>query len=201
MQLCTLKQISCVHNFVKNEAFKQTIKTSSLREQIMGASLARYFDCDLHLNNDPQKLKHWDYVLYSVSKGWLKTCEQQDDYFISSDQDTLCFELLTHIDKETSKEGKLNYTKSDRLIYIINKLELALLLSVSKIRQLCVAYEDAGILQTTTPRDFDEWQKKHDSLPTTCALLPMQEVLLNDPKARVISFHELNIPNNYQSIH
>jgi len=83
---------------------------------------------------------------------------------------------------------------------VLNNLEEVLLLSVEKIRQLCVAYEETGILETTTPKNFDEWYAKHDSLPTTCALLPMQEVLLNDPKSRVITFHELNIPNNYQSI-
>ena len=185
---------------VKYEAFKKTIKASSLREQIVASSLARFFDCDLHFNNDPKRLHYWDYTLYSINKGWLKTFEQQDDYFLSNHQQTLCFELLTHIDKETTKQGKLNYTKSEKLVYVLNNLEEVLLLSVEKIRQLCVAYEETGILETTTPKNFDEWYAKHDSLPTTCALLPMQEVLLNDPKSSVITFNELNIPNNYQSI-
>jgi hypothetical protein len=57
-----------------------------------------------------------------------------------------------------------------------------------------------GELQTFTPHDFDAWQAKHDTLPTTCALLPMKDVLLNDPKASVFTFDELQIPHHYKEL-
>jgi hypothetical protein len=72
---------------------------------------------------------------------------------------------------------------------------------VKKVREICVNYEDAGILQTTTPNDFDKWFREKDTQPTTCALLPLSEVLLNDPQAKQLSFHELHInPKHYQEL-
>lgn len=125
--------------------------------------------------------------------------EQGDDYFASKDTDNLLFELFTHLDDTNIKQGKINYTKAEKFVYVLNRMEKILLLSVDKIRQLCVNYEDAGILQTTTPKDFKQWRKEKDTLPTTCALLPMQEVLLNDPKARTLTFHEIGITQHYQT--
>ena len=184
---------------MENNAFKKTIKNANLREQTLGSALARYYDCSLHFNNNPQKLHYWDYTLYSIEQGWLKTMEQGDDYFASKDSDNLLFELTTHIDEQNTKQGKINYTKAEKFVYVLNNMEMILLLSVEKIRQLCVIYEDAGILKTTTPNDFKQWRKDKDTLPTTCALLPMQEVLLNDPKATTLTFNELGITQHYQT--
>ena len=61
-------------------------------------------------------------------------------------------------------------------------MNLILSLKVSKLRQLVAVLESVGELQTYTPHDFDAWRATHDTNPTTCALLPMQDVLLNDPK-------------------
>jgi hypothetical protein len=185
---------------MENTAFHQSIKKTSVREQILGSALARHFDCSLQFNNNPNKLQFWDYTLYSIEQGWLKTMEQCDDYYAKNDTDNLCFELFTHIDNKNIKQGKLNYTKAKRFVYVLNNLSLVLLLSVDKIRQLCVTYESAGILETTTPNDFQQWRKDKDTLPTTCALLPMQEVLLNDPKSRVLNFHDISISNHYQTL-
>jgi hypothetical protein len=190
----------CVILFIENFAFQHTIKMASIREQTMGSALARFYDCSLHFNNTPNKLHYWDYTLFSIENGWLKTMEQQEDNYAKSEDDNLCFEVLTHLDQENTKQGKLNYTKAKRFVYVLNNLSLVLLLSVERVRQLCVNYEDAGILQTTTPKDFQKWRKEKDTLPTTCCLLPMQEVLLNDPKAKALSFNEIGITNNYQTL-
>ena len=182
-------------------AFKKTIKNANLREQTIGSALARYYDCSIQFNNNPSKLQYWDYTLFNIDNGFLKTCEQCDDFYVKSDDGNLCFELCTHQSDKSTKKGKLWYTSAKRFIYILNNLELVLLLNVQKVREMCVNYESNGILQTTTPTDFNKWFREKDTQPTTCALLPMSEVLLNDDNAQQISFYDLNINNqHYQEL-
>jgi len=193
--------ILCVHLCMQDLAFRHTIKNANQREQTIGSALARHYDCSVQFNNNPNRLQFWDYTLFNIEDGFLKTCEQCDDFYLKSDDGNLCFELCTFQSDGSTKQGKLWYTSAKRFIYILNNLELVLLLSVKKVREICVNYEDAGILQTTTPNDFDKWFREKDTQPTTCALLPLAEVLLNDPQAKQLSFHELHInPKHYQEL-
>jgi hypothetical protein len=182
-------------------AFKHTIKNANIREQTIGSALARFYDCSIQFNNNPSKLQFWDYTLFNIDNGFLKTCEQCDDFYVKSDDGNLCFEICTFQSDKTTKKGKLWYTSAKRFVYILNNLELVLLLNVQKVRELCVNYESNGILQTTTPTDFNKWFREKDTNPTSCALLPMSEVLLNDDNAQKISFYDLNINNqHYQEL-
>jgi hypothetical protein len=170
-----------------------------MREHYIASALARKFNASLHFNTSDDLAK-WDFVLYSIEDAWATSVEMQDDYYMKTEDDSICLELLTHIDEHTSRNGKLNYTKAKRLLYVINNMNLILSLKVSKLRQLVAVLESVGELQTYTPHDFDAWRATHDTNPTTCALLPMQDVLLNDPNASVFTFDELQIPHNYKQL-
>ena len=187
---------------MNTNTFRRSISLTSARENYIASAVARKFSASLCFNTSAD-LQKWDFVLYSIDDAWATSVEMQDDYFMQSEEDSLCVELLTHLDSSNpsiTKAGKLNYTKAKRLLYIINNLELVLSLNISKLRQLVSVLESVGELQTFTPHDFDAWQAKHDTLPTTCALLPMKDVLLNDPKASVFSFDDLQIPNHYKEL-
>ena len=61
-------------------------------------------------------------------------------------------------------------------------------------------YANEGCLETATPGDFEEWTKKHDTKPTTGALVPYADILTADPKASALNFYELNIPHHYKDL-
>ena len=48
---------------MNNIAFKESIKLTTLRENMMGASLARYYDCNLCFNDDIEQRAYFDYTL------------------------------------------------------------------------------------------------------------------------------------------
>jgi len=187
---------------MNTDTFRKSISLTSARENYIASAVARKFSASLCFNTSSD-LQKWDFVLYSIDDAWATSVEMQDDYFMQSEEDSLCIELLTHIDLSNpsiTKAGKLNYTKAKRLLYVINNMNLILSLKVSKLRQLVAVLESVGELQTYTPHDFDAWRATHDTNPTTCALLPMQDVLLNDPNASVFTFDELQIPHNYKQL-
>ena len=194
-------QKSCVFICIKTEAFNRSIQLAHIREAIVGSALARHFNCAIRYN-DSQDLKKWDYTLYNVdqNKSWLWNLEQGDDYYLSSKEGTLYFELSTHNQDGTKNDGKINYTRADKIVYVCNEIELILILEVKIIRQLISRYANEGCLETATPGDFEEWTKKHDTKPTTGALVPYADILTADPKASALNFYELNIPHHYKDL-
>jgi hypothetical protein len=112
----------------------------------------------------------------------------------------LYFELSTHNQDGTKNDGKINYTRADKIVYVCNEIELILILEVKIIRQLISRYANECCLETATPGDFEEWTKKHDTKPTTGALVPYADILTADPKASALNFYELNIPHHYKDL-
>ena len=55
------------------------------------------------------------------------------------------------------------------------------------LKNFVIRLEKAGKLNTTTPDDFDTWKKEKDTLPTTCAILRLDDLMTLDPKASVIT--------------
>ncbi len=182
-------------------AFNKSIHFTSLRENEMGSSLARYFDCCIHFNTQAERRAYYDYCLYNIEKGWLKSCEQTDDYFTDSMDGYLCLELYTIKNDNSKKLGKINYTKADKFIYVINNLKKVIIIDVFVLKNFIARLEASDSLKTIRPDDHQEWKDKHDTLPTICALLPIEETLLQDPKSRVIPFNELTISNYYDRYH
>ena len=72
---------------------------------------------------------------------------------------------------------------------------------VNVLKIFIARLEASDSLKTIRPDDHQEWKDKHDTLPTICALLPIEETLLQDPKSRVIPFNELTISNYYDRYH
>ena len=177
-------------------AFNQSIQFTEQREAIMGSQLARYFNASLCYVDDSERRKEYDYSLYSSRIGWLYRIEQQDDYFITDMSQNLCIELFTFT-TGGKKDGKLYYTRADKLCYVINNLKKVLLLDVKIIKEFIIQLEKQDLLQTYEPADHNEWREKHDTNPTCSAIIPIEETLLQDPKSRVIDFDQLNISPNY----
>ena len=182
-------------------AFKQSMIKTQQREALVGSALARYFDCSIRFN-ESEDLRKYDYILYSSEKGYCFRCEQQDDKVCKSTNGTLYFEQCTFNKDGTTKDGKLIYTKAQKFVYILNNLNQILILDVKLIRNLVSVYQNAGVLETTMPGDFEAWIKKHDTLPTQGVLLPYEDILLNDPKAKIFTYDQLSISTNqYLSLH
>ena len=183
-----------VLNCMENMAFKKSIQLTTHRENMMGSSLARFFDCNLCFNDDVEQRAFFDYTLYDIKKGWLKTIEQTDDYFTESLEGRLCLELYT-LDKTNKRLGKLHYSRADKFLFVLNKAKQIIILDRIILKNFIARLADTGDLLTTTPDDHQAWKAKHDTLPTTCALLPIDECLHQDPKSRVINFTELQLLN------
>lgn len=179
--------------------FKHSIMLTQTREAIIASSLARYYNCSLCFVQDDERRADYDFCLYSSTSGWASKVEMQDDYFITSMDQTLCLELFTFT-KNGKKKGKLNYTKANKLLFIINNLKKVILLDVKVLKDFVIHLEENGLLDVYEPSDHKAWIAKHDTMPTSCALLPIKETLLADPKSCVISFDELNIPNHYDQL-
>lgn len=177
--------------------FTQNIQKAQEREALVGCALARYYNSSINFNesDDPDILKRYDYLLYNINKGWSFRMEQQDDWYQTDPDGTLFFEQFTFANRKTIP-GKLLYTKSHKFVYVLNHLEMVLILDIERIRNLVATYESAGVLQTTLPRDFDSWKEKHDTNPTQGVLLPIQDVLLNDHQAKQFTYDDLNINKN-----
>jgi hypothetical protein len=185
----------CVYYLLVNtEHFKKSIKTHNLKENYVATSLARKYNSNLCFNHSSD-LSKWDYVLYSIDDAWACSCEQQEDNVCSNEEGNLCFELYTYNEDGTKRLGKLNYTKAKYIIYIITKMNLVLSLKTKCVKDLVNLHQSHGILNTYTPKNFDDWWAKHDTAPTECALLPFDQVVLAAQSSR-FSFHELDIQSN-----
>lgn len=156
------------------------------REQVIGAYLARHFDCSINFNANDKKLDHYDFTLYSSAKGFMYTLEMQDDYFIQNLDSTLLIETTIYNKDGTTKPGKLFKTKAQKLCLILNKLKKIFICDMKILKSLVIRLEKAGQLKTTTPGDFDTWRKEKDTLPTTCAIILIQDIMALDSKACVI---------------
>jgi len=176
--------------------FNQSIILTKCREAIIASALSRYWGCSLCFVGDDERRQDYDFCLYSADQGWASKIEMQDDYYVKSMDQSLCVELF-RFTKDGKKDGKLYYTKADKLLFIINKLKKVILLDIKVIKNFIIYLEENSLLEITEPKDHDAWIAKHDTRPTRCALLPIQETLLADPKSRVINFADLDIPSNH----
>jgi hypothetical protein len=183
---------------MQTKNFIHSISLTHTRESLVGSALARYHDASIKFNEDPEKLKYWDYILYSIDDGWAAKCEQQEDYISQSLDDTLCLELYTHSHNDTTKQGKLLYSKAKKLIIILNKPKKVLIFDFKTIKNLIFRLEQSGDLKLHDGRQDPKWKEKHDTAPTICAIVPIQECLLHDASARVIDFKDLNLPEFYE---
>jgi hypothetical protein len=180
--------------------FEKNLKFARERELIIGTKLSAFFNCSFSPGDEKTDPAHWDYILFSMHKGFLLTVEQKDDFYLQDARGTMLFELYTHISANKTKPGFINYTKAKRIIYVVNRLKQVILLDTKKLKNLIYKLENFGLLKTYTPYDVEKWRSKHGSLPTTSALIPYEEVLLNDSQARVLTFDELDIPQNYYEL-
>ena len=175
-----------VYLYINTKDFSISTRMTHSREQVIGAYLARHFDSSICFNGDDKKLDHYDFTLYSTAKGWLYTMEMQDDYFIQNLDSTLLIETTIYNKDGTTKPGKLFKTKAQKLCLILNKLKRIFICDMKILKSLVIRLEKAGQLKTTTPGDFDTWKKEKDTLPTTCAIVQIQDLMALDPKASVI---------------
>ena len=93
---------------MNDKDFAYSIELTHNRENLVASSLARYLNCSLKYNEDPKKLLYWDYILYSVDEGWAAKCEQQEDFYTTSLDGTLCLELYIH-GSNKRKRNRVNY--------------------------------------------------------------------------------------------
>lgn len=184
---------------METKAFNESIKLAKNRESIISSALARYFNASLCFIQDDERRSNYDFCLYSPLDGWASKVEMQDDYYAKDIDSTLCIELHT-LDAKKKKLGKLYYTKADKLLFVFNKFKKVLLLDVKILKNLIINLEENGLLKLHQPEDFQAWKSRHDSLPTSCAIIPIQECILADPKACVISFEKLNITDLYENL-
>ena len=184
---------------METKAFNYSISLTHSRESLVGSALARLHNASIKFNEDPDKLKYWDYILYSIDEGWAAKCEQQEDYISKSLDGTLCVELYSYINKNNNKkrQGKLLYSKAKKLIIILNKPKKVLIFDFKTIKNLILKLEQSGQLQIHDGAKDPNWKAKHDTAPTICAIVPIQECLLHDATARVIDFKDLNLPEFY----
>jgi len=182
-------------------AFNQSIQLTHMRENLIGSALARYFNSSIHFIEDNERRSEYDFSLYNPIKGWAFKFEAQDDYYTESMNGTLCIELFRYISQEKKKEAKLFYTKADKLVFILNRLKKLIIVDVKILKKLVADLESSRQLLINDPEDHEAWRDKHDTNPTACALVPIEEVLLADPKARVFDFDDLNLkPELYDQL-
>ena len=182
---------------MQTKNFIHSIALTHSRESLVGSALARLHNASIKFNEDPDKLKYWDYILYSIDQGFAAKCEQQEDYISKGLDDTLCVELYTH-HNDKRRQGKLLYSKAKKLIIILNKPKKVLIFDFKTIKNLILRMEQSGELQLHDGAQDANWKMKHDTLPTICAIVPIQECLLHDATARVIDFKDLNLPDFYE---
>ena len=184
---------------METKLFQQKIFKAQQREALIGSALARHFDCSIRFNQS-NNLGKWDYTLYNSDHGWCYRIEQTDELTPYCKNGTIFLEQYIHQPDEQVK-GKFLYTRADRWVHVINPLEKVIIFDVKAIRQMIVAHESVGALKTTTP-DFTEWRKKHQSNPVSGIILEVEDILLQDPKAKEFSFYDLNITSNqYKLLH
>jgi hypothetical protein len=184
---------------MNDKDFAYSIGLTHNRENLVASSLARYLNCSLKYNEDPDKLFYWDYILYSVDEGWAAKCEQQEDFYTTSLDGTLCLELyINNRNKKKKKQGKLLYSKAKKLIIILTKAKKVLIFSFKTIKDLILRMESAGTLEIHNGVDDPTWKERHDTLPTACAIVSIQECILHDPSSRVYTFSDLNLPDFYE---
>jgi hypothetical protein len=108
---------------------------------------------------------------------------------------TLIMELYTLQPDGTKKAGKLNYSKADKILFIINKIKKCLLIDLKVIKNYIIKKELSGDLKILEPDTG--WAERNDTLPAQCAILPIADLLLEDQSSKVYNFSELNLPENY----
>ena len=179
--------------------FKKSVELAHNREALIGSALARHFNSSICFIEDSEKRRDYDFCLYSSRNGWASKIEMQDDYYITSMDQTLCVELFSYTKKDSKQKihGKLYYTKADKLLFVLNNLKKIILLDVKVIKDFIILLEETGQLILYEPKDHKAWHDRHDTMPTSCALLPIQECLLQDPKSCVLSFEQLSISKHY----
>lgn len=176
--------------------FNRSIQLAETREAIIGSALGRYYNASICFISGQERLKEYDFCLYSANKGWAQKIEMQDDYYVTNMDQNLCFELYTH-QKNGTKDGKIYYTKATKICYVLNNLKKILLLDVKTLKEFIISLEHQNLLNVYQPADHEAWIAKHDTAPTASALLPIKETLLQDRTSRVLTFEQLNIPANY----
>ena len=62
-----------------------------MREHYIASALARKFNASLHFNTSDDLAK-WDFVLYSIDDAWATSVEMQDDYYMKTEDDSICLE-------------------------------------------------------------------------------------------------------------
>ena len=180
---------------MEEKAFQETITLTTIRENLVASALARKGGCSLIFNEDPASRADYDYCLYKPQTGFAVRIDQQEDYFTTSMDGTLLMELYTLQKDGSKKTGKLNYTKADKILFVINKIKKIILIDLKVIKNYIIKKEFAGDLKILDPDE--SWVKRNDTLPAQCAILPIQDLLLEDPTNKVYNFHELNLPKNY----
>jgi hypothetical protein len=180
---------------MQEEAFKQTIILTSIRENLVASALARKGGCSLIFNEDPASRADYDYCLYKPETGFACRIDQQEDYFTTTMDGTLLMELYTLQKDGSKKAGKLNYSKADKILFIINKIKKCLLIDLKVIKNYIIKKELSGDLKILEPDTG--WAERNDTLPAQCAILPIADLLLEDQSSKVYNFSELNLPENY----
>ena len=184
---------------METKLFQQKIFKAQQREALIGSALARHYDCSIRFNQSSD-LGRWDYTLYNSDQGYCHRLEQTDELTPHCKNGTIFLEQYIHQPDEQVK-GKFLYTRADRWVHVINPLEKVIIFDVKAIRQMIVAHESVGALKTTTP-DFTEWRKKHQSNPVSGIIVEVDDILLQDPKAKEFSFYDLNITSTqYKHLH
>ena len=180
---------------MQKEAFKETITLTTIRENLVASALARKGGCSLIFNQDPASRADYDYCLYKPQTGFAVRIDQQEDYFTTSMDGTLLMELYTLQTDGSKKTGKLNYSKADKILFVINKIKKVILIDLKVIKNYIIKKELSGDLKILEPDAG--WVQRNDTSPAQCAILPIQDLLLEDPTNKVYNFDELNLPKNY----
>ena len=165
-----------------------------MRETIVGAALARKWNATLSFN-ERGNLQDYDYFLCNFASGRSIRIEQTDEYICPSlDDGSIFIELYTYTNQPgQKKEGKLYYSKSDKLLFVLNKTHQIIILDIKKIRELIINLEESNLLKIYDPADHSGWIQKHDSMPSVGAIVPVKDCMQADPSCCVFTFEELNI--------
>ena len=69
------------------------------------------------------------------------------------------------------------------------------MIDLKVIKNYIIKKELSGDLKILEPDAG--WVQRNDTSPALCAILPIQDLLLEDPTNKVYNFYELNLPENY----
>ena len=83
--------------------FHSFYSTNPSRESLVGSALARLHNASIKFNEDPEKLKYWDYILYSIDEGWAAKCEQQEIIYLKAYMILCALNFTHHNDKKTGQ--------------------------------------------------------------------------------------------------